>query len=158
MSNAKDITELRNRISEALYDHREDMKQETYKTLYETLASVTKNVEEKQWVRLYIICNSAYPVDEDDDDCEKDFGISMQTQMCHRQVLISKNGYEQIKKRIDARGCCGLVIYDKCICQPLWTAEDEDEEFYFCFDLPGLKYNCSIPRNAAINFVKIELL
>ena len=77
----------------------------------------------------YILCNSAFP---DDDDCDNDFGIITQTHVyhnahesttttvdpamptgpsrnahesimsthtaTHRQVFITKNGYEQIKK------------------------------------------------------------
>lgn len=158
MPDAKDITELRNKMSEVLFDHKDNMKQETFKTLYETLAKETKHVEPKVWVRIYILCNSAFP-DSDEDDCENDFSITMQTHVYHRQVLISKNGYEQIKKSIENQGCCGLVIYDKCSCgDPLWKAKDEGEDFYFSFDLPGLKYNSSMPSNAAKSFVKIELL
>ena len=158
MANTKGITELRNKMSEALFEHKEDMKQETFKTLYETLAKETKHLEPKVWVRIYILCNSAFP-DSDEDDGENDFGITMQSHVYHRQVLISRNGHEQIKRSIESQGCCGLVIYDKCRCSdPLWKAKDEGEDFYFSFDLPGMKYNSCIPSNAAQNFVKIELL
>jgi len=83
------VIKLRNMFSHLLFEHKEKMQENTYKILYESLASETKNEPgEKVWCAItYAKATSNYG----DDDITPDLNIH------RRNILISPHMFETTK-------------------------------------------------------------